>query len=104
MVNINSKLSYQAIGVWTNPNPRPLTEAERERIQALPALIQTLKTQLDELDKELRYLERIEETEIKVRYSFGKPPAFSDGGTAEIINLGEFPMKMENPTKIPAEQ
>ena len=37
---IDPKRSYQAIGVWTNPNPRPLTEAERERIQALPVLIQ----------------------------------------------------------------
>ena len=103
-LSIFRKFSTQIIFMPKTLHTRPLTEAERERIQALPALIQTLKTQLDELDKELRYLERIEETEIKVRYSFGKPPAFSDGGTAEIINLGEFPMKMENPTKIPAEQ
>ena len=101
---IDPKRSYQATGVWTNPNPRPLTEAERERIQALPILIQKLETQLDELDKELRYLERIEETEIKMRYNFGEPPDFSDGGAVDIIDLGEFPMKMENPTKIPAEQ
>lgn len=32
------------------------------------------------------------------------PPDFSDGGAVDIIDLGEFPMKMENPTKIPAEQ
>ena len=93
---IDPKRSYQATGVWTNPNPRPLTDAERERIQALPMLIQKLETQLDELDKELRYLERIEETEVKVRYSLGKPPAFSPEGL-EIIDLGEFPMQIENP-------
>ena len=102
--HINSKLSYQATGVWTNPNPRSLTAAERKRIQEIPALIQTLKTQIDELDKELRYLERIDETQIKVRYNFGKPPPFSPKSTGKIINLGEFSMKMENPTKIPAEQ
>lgn len=101
---IDPKRSYQATGVWTNPNPRPLTEAERERIQALPDLIQKLETQLDELDKELRYLERVEETEIQMRFNFGKPPDFSDGGIEEIIDLGEFPMEMENPTKIPTEQ
>ena len=101
---IDPKRSYQETGVWTNPNPRLLTKAERERIQALPVQIQKLETQLDELDKELRYLERIEETEIKMRYNFGEPPDFSNGGTEAIIDLGEFPMEMENPTKIPAEQ
>ena len=28
---IDPKRSYQATGVWTNPNPRSLTAAERER-------------------------------------------------------------------------
>ena len=95
---------YQATGVWTNPNPRSLTAAERERIQEIPALIQTLKTQLDELDKELRYLERIDETEIKVRYNFGKSPHLLPKGTGKIIDLGEFPMEMENPKKKPTEK
>ena len=101
---IDPNLSYQATGVWTNPKPRLLSAAERERIQELPALIQTLKTQVDELDKELRYLERIEETEIKIRYNFGKSPDLSPKGKREIIDLGEFPMEMEKPTKIPTEQ
>ena len=101
---IDPNQSYQATGVWTNPNPRLLSAAERERIQEIPALIQTLKTQIDELDKELRYLERIEETQIKIRYNFGKPPHLSPKGAEKIIDLGEFPMEMENPKKIPTEQ
>ncbi len=91
-------------GVWTNPNPRPLTAVERKRLQALPSLIQTLKAELDELDKEMRHLERIEEPEIKIRYSLGKPVTFSPGKKVNIIDLGEFPMEMELPSKIPTEQ
>jgi hypothetical protein len=102
--HINSKLSYQATGVWTNPNPRSLTAAERERIQEIPALIQTLKTQIDELDKELRYLERVDETQIKVRYNFGKSPHLLPKDKREIIDLGVFPMEMEKPTNIPTEK
>ncbi len=101
---IDPNLSYQATGVWTNPNPRSLSAEERERIQELPALIQTLKTQIDELDKELRYLERIEETEIKIRYNFGKPAHLLPKDKREIIDLGEFPMEMEKPKKIPTEK
>lgn len=101
---IDPNLSYQATGVWTNPNPRLLTTAENKRLQELPALIQTYRTQLDELDKELRYLERIDETEIKIRYNFGKPAHLLPKDKREIIDLGEFPMKMENPKKIPTEQ
>ena len=26
---INPNLSYQATGIWTNPNPRPLTDTEK---------------------------------------------------------------------------
>ena len=101
---IDPNQSYQATGVWANPNPRSLTAAERERIQKIPALIQTLKTQIDELDKELRYLERVDETQIKVRYNFGKSPHLLPKDKREIIDLGVFPMEMEKPTNIPTEK
>ena len=101
---IDPNLSYQATGIWTNPNPRPLTEAEKERLQTLPALVQTLGTQLDELEKELSFLNSIEETQVKIRYSFGKPPHFSPEGKPKIIDLGEFPMEIDRPAKIPSEQ
>ncbi|RKU17360.1 hypothetical protein C6501_04230 [Candidatus Poribacteria bacterium] len=101
---IDPNLSYQATGVWTNSNPRPLTAVERKRLQALPELIQDSKAELDELRKEMRYLERIEKPEIKIRYSLGKPVTFSPGKKVKIINLGEFPMQMELPSKIPTEQ
>ena len=69
---IDPTQSYSATGVWTNPNPRPLTDAEKKRRDALPALIEAAGKHLDELDKELRYLERIEQTEIRTHYNFGK--------------------------------
>ena len=96
---IDPTQSYSATGVWTNPNPRPLTEAEKKRLEALPALIQEAGKHLDELDKELRYLERIEETEIKTHYNFGKRPHFSPGERPKFIDLGEFPIEMEMPEK-----
>ena len=101
---IDPNTSYQATGVWTNPNPRSLTELETERLQKIPALIQTLKTQLDELDKELRYLKRLDQPHIKIHYNFGKPPHFSRQGKIKMIDLGEFPMEMDIPTKIPSIQ
>ena len=101
---IDPNISYQATGVWTNPNPRSLTESERERLQKIPALIQTLKTQLDELDKELRYLKRLDQSYIKIHYNFGKPPHFSRQGKVKMIDLGEFPMEMDLPAKIPSGQ
>ena len=96
---IDPTQSYSAIGVWANPNPRPLTDVEKKRLEALPALIQEAGKHLDELDKELRYLERIEETEIKTHYNFGKRPHFSPGEKPKIIYLGEFPIEMEMPEK-----
>ncbi len=106
--NINPDLSYRATGVWTNPNPRPLTKAEKARMQEIKSKIQTFEKQLDDLDKELRYLERIELPQIKYRFRFGKPlypvPKPSDFSTDKIIDLGEFPMKMELPDKIPSEE
>lgn len=105
---INPNRSYQATGVWNNPNPRPLTDAEKNRIQVIKDDIETLKTQLDELDKELNFLQRIDQPQIKVRYSFGKPPyplpKPSDFSADKITDLGEFPMEMENPTKVNLEQ
>lgn len=101
---IDPNLSYQATGVWTNPNPRLLTDAEKERFQVLPALIKKLEKQRDELDKELRYLERIEEPQVKTHYHFGKPPRFSPDGKTQIIDLGEFPIEMDIPAKIHSEQ
>ena len=105
--HINPDLSYRATGVWTNPNPRPLTDAEKERLQELPNLIQTVQTQLDELNEELEYLKRIEKPQIKVHYNFGKPP-YSVPKPSDIlestINLGEFPLEIEPYTKTPVTQ
>ena len=102
--NINPDLSYRAIGVWTNPAPRPLTDKEKARIQTIKDEIQTLQTKLGELDKELGYLERIEKPQIKIRYRFGKPsyplPKPSDFPSDTVIDLGEFQMEMEFPSKI----
>lgn len=95
---INPDISYKAVGVWKNPEPRPLTEIERTRLKAVEAEIQVLRAQLDELDKESNFLQRIEKPQIKIQYSFGKPPHLSSG---QIIHLGEFPMEMENPIKTP---
>ncbi|RKU10763.1 hypothetical protein C6501_13415 [Candidatus Poribacteria bacterium] len=77
---IDPDFSYQATGVWKNPNPRPLTDVETARLQELPDKIKELRTQLNELNKELRYLQRIEKPQIKMRFSFGKPPHFSPEG------------------------
>jgi len=52
------------------------------------------------VQKELRYLEAIEVPQVKIRYSFGKPPRFSPDGNVKIIDLGEFPMEMDIPFKI----
>jgi cell shape-determining protein MreC len=71
---------------------------EMARLKAVQTEMQTLRTQLDELDKELNFLQRVEKPEIKIQYSFGKPAHLS---SEEIIHLGEFPMEMENPTKTP---
>ena len=97
---INPDLSYQATGVWTNPNPRSLTDAEKVRLKSIQTEAQKLRLQLDELDKQLNELDkeangihRIQQPEIKVRYRFGKPPHLSTG---EILDLGEFPMELEN--------
>ena len=101
--NINPDLSYRATGVWTNPNPHPLTDAEKERIQTIKADIETLQTQLNELETELRYLERIEKPQIKIHYRFGKPPypvpKPSDFSSDNLIDLGEFSMEMDLPAK-----
>ncbi|MYB94081.1 hypothetical protein F4054_17880 [Candidatus Poribacteria bacterium] len=90
---INPDLSYQATGVWTNPNPRSLTDSEKARLKSIQTEAQKLRTQLDELDKESNVLHRLQQPEIKVRYRFGKPPHLSNGG---IFDLGEFPMELEN--------
>ena len=108
---INPNLSYQATGIWTNPNPRPLTATEKERlkelkakIQVFNAQIQNLEIQLDELDKELRYLQFMDQPQMKSIYNFGKPPRFSPDGKPEIIDLGEFPIEIDLPAKIRSEQ
>ena len=108
---IDPNLSYQATGIWTNPNPRSLTDTEKERlnelnvqIQALNTQIQNLEMQRDESDKELRYLELMDQTQVKSVYNFGKPPRFSSDGKPEIIDLGEFPIEIELPAKIHPEK
>ena len=98
--NIDPTQTYSATGVWANPNPRPLTDAEKKRLEALPALIQELETQRDELDMEMRYLNVIEMPQMKVRYRFGATPQFSPDEKPKIIDLGEFPMEIELPDKI----
>ena len=97
---VNPDLSYQATGVWTNPDPRPLTDIEQARLKAIIAQTQALRAQLNELNARLRQfnresnaLRRIEQPEIKVRYRFGKPPHL---GTGNIFDLGEFTMELEN--------
>lgn len=60
--------------------------------------------QLNELDMMQRYLERIEVPEVKVRYNFGKPPHLTPGGIGEIVDLGEFSMEMDLPTKMPIKE
>ena len=96
---IDPDFSYQATGIWKNPNPRPLTDAETARLQEIPDKIKQLRVQLNDLNREQRYLQRIEKPQIKMRFSFGKPPHFSPEGIKKIIDLGEFPMEMEAPQK-----
>lgn len=96
---IDPDFSYQATGIWKNPNPRPLTDAETTRLQEIPDKIKELRSQINELNKELSYLQRIEKPQIKMRFSFGKPPHLSPGGFKRIIDLGEFSMEMEAPSK-----
>ena len=91
---IDPNLSYQATGVWTNPNPRPLTSVEAARLKEIQVERDALQAQLDALDIEWGALLRIDQPQIKTRYSFGKPP---HRGTGKIINLGEFPMEIEDP-------
>ena len=82
-----------ATGVWTNPNPRSLTDPEKARFKAIQTEAQKLRAQLYELDKESNVLHRIQQPQIKVRYRFGKPPHLSNGG---IFDFGECPMELEN--------
>lgn len=95
---IDPKRSYQATGVWINPNPRPLTDAERAQLTTVEAQAETLSGQLEQLRDEMNYLLRIEKPRIKVRYSFGMPPHRS---TEPVIDFGEFPMEMERLTPTP---
>ena len=90
---VDPNLSYRATGVWTNPEPRSLTDTEKTRLQKIQAEIQNCETQLDELYKESNFLQRIEQPEIKIRYTFGKPHHLSSDG---IVDFGEFPMEIEN--------
>ena len=96
---INPNRSYYAIGIWRNPNPRPLTDTEKARlkivqteIQTLEAQIQTLDDQLEQYYKESDALLRIKLPHIKIRYDFGLPPHMS---SEEIIDLGKFSMEIE---------
>ena len=88
---IDPKRSYQAVGVWVNPNPRPLTEAEQARLAVVQAELKKLSLRTDKLSDEASYLQRIEKSKLKVRYTFGMPPHRAEG---DIIDLGEFQMKM----------
>ena len=88
---IDPKRSYQAMGVWVNPNPRALTEAEKARLTVVQAELEKLSLQTDKLSDEASYLQRIEEPKLKVRYTFGMPPHRAEG---DIIDLGEFQMEM----------
>lgn len=97
---IDPNRSYRATGVWINPKPRPLTDTERARLITVQAEIETLSTRLEQLSNEADYLERIETPDISIHYSFGMPPHKSDG---DIIDLGEFPMKLENPNSVPTD-
>ena len=89
--NIDPKRSYQAVGVWVNPNQRPLTEAEQARLAVVQAEIEKLSLQTDKLSDEASYLQRIEKPRLKVRYTFGMPPHRAEG---DVIDLGEFQMEM----------
>ena len=95
---IDPNFSYKAIGVWTNPKPRPLTNKEKVRLEIVQTEIQKFETQLEHLREELEFLKRIDKPHIKTRYSFGKPRHLSP---EKIIDLGEFPMEIENYTPMP---
>ena len=97
---INPNRSYYAVGIWRNPNPRPLTDTEKARlkrvqteIQNLDDQIQNLNDQLEKYHKESDALLRIKLPQIKIRYDFGLPPHMS---SEEIIGLGEFRMEIED--------
>ena len=93
--DIDPNLSYKAVGVWTNPNPRPLTDDEMLRLKVIQKEIEKFETQLEHLRKELEFLKRIDKPHIKNRFLFGKPHHLSSG---KIIDLGEFPMEIEDYT------
>ena len=97
---IYPKRSYQAIGVWVNPNPRPLTEAEQARLAVVQTELEKLSLQTDKLSDEASYLQRIEKPKLQVRYTFGMPPHRAEG---DIIDLGEFQMKTRPFTPQPEE-
>ena len=104
---INPNRSYSAIGIWRNPNPRPLTDTERARlkrvqteIQSIEVEIQNLDDQLEQYYKESDALLRIKLPHIKIRYDFGLPPHMS---SEEIIDLGEFSMEIEAFTPTPTQ-
>ena len=88
---IDPKRSYQAIGVWVNPNPRALTEAEKARLTVVQAELEKLSLQTDKLSDEASYLQRVEKQKLQVRYTFGMPPHRAEG---DIVDLGEFQMEM----------
>ena len=89
---VNPNLSYQATGIWTNPNPRSLMDEEKVRLKTIQSEIQTLESKLEQLNKESDFLLRIEKSHIKIRFDFGCPPHLS---SREIIDLGEFTMKLD---------
>ncbi len=92
---IDPNHSYQAVGVWVNPNPRSLTEAEQVRLAVVQAELKKLSLQTEALNDEASYLQRIEKPSLKIRYTFGMPPHKAQG---DIIDLGEFQMEMKEIT------
>lgn len=97
---IDPNRTYRATGVWINPNPRPLTATERTRLIVVQAEIETLSTRLEQLSNEADYLEQIEKPDFRIHYSFGMPLHKSAG---DIIDLGEFPLELENPNFTPTD-
>ena len=97
---IDPNRTYQATGVWVNPNPRPLTTAEQIRLAKLQAELKTLAIKTERLRDEVSYLQRLAKPMLKVRYSFGMPPHRADG---DVIDLGEFPMEMRQFTPLQEE-
>ena len=53
---IDPNLSYKAVGVWTNPNPRPLTDDEMIRLEIVQKKIEKFETQLEHLREEIGIL------------------------------------------------